>query len=171
MENLDMCSKDIISNKIIAFEKLFPNCVVNGKIDFDSLKQELSEILIDEKKEKYQLTWPGKKESIVNSNTPTTKTLRPIKEKSLDFENTKNKNIKAYNEFLSIYEDNSKVRESDEIFKVSRQLEIINDELFLALRVFSQTMQTPRDIRFSEDNIKNNRHITLRHPLATAYKV
>jgi LemA protein len=37
--------------------------------------------------------------------------------------------VKAYNEFLSIYEGNSKVRESDEIFKVSRQLEIINDEL------------------------------------------
>ena len=41
--------------------------------------------------------------------------------------------VKSYNEFLSIYEDNSKVRESDEIFKVSRQLEIINDEL-LTLR-------------------------------------
>ena len=40
---------------------------------------------------------------------------------------------KSYNEFLSIYEDNSKLRESDEIFKVSRQLEIINDEL-LTLR-------------------------------------
>lgn len=37
--------------------------------------------------------------------------------------------VKSYNEFLSIYEDNSKLRESDEIFKVSRQLEIINDEL------------------------------------------
>ena len=37
--------------------------------------------------------------------------------------------VKAYNEFLSIYEANSKVRESDEIFKVSRQLEIINEEL------------------------------------------
>ena len=41
--------------------------------------------------------------------------------------------VKSYNEFLSIYENNSKVRESDEIFKVSRQLEIINDEL-LTLR-------------------------------------
>ena len=41
--------------------------------------------------------------------------------------------VKSYNEFLSIYEDNSKVRESDEIFKVSRQLEIINEEL-LTLR-------------------------------------
>jgi len=40
---------------------------------------------------------------------------------------------KSYNEFLSIYEANPKVRESDEIFKVSRQLEIINDEL-LTLR-------------------------------------
>ena len=37
--------------------------------------------------------------------------------------------VKSYNEFLSIYENNSKLRESDEIFKVSRQLEIINDEL------------------------------------------
>lgn len=37
--------------------------------------------------------------------------------------------VKSYNEFLSLYENNSKLRESDEIFKVSRQLEIINDEL------------------------------------------
>ena len=77
MKNLDMCSKDIISNKIIAFEKLFPNCVVNGKIDFDVLKQEFSECIIDEKKEKYELTWPGKKQSIVACNSKTTNTLIP----------------------------------------------------------------------------------------------
>ena len=41
--------------------------------------------------------------------------------------------VKAYNEFLSIYEANSKLRESNELYKVSRQLEIINDEL-LTLR-------------------------------------
>ena len=110
MNNLDMESKKLVSNNIEKIKDLFPNVIIedNGKlaINFEALKQELSTDIIDEKKEKYQLTWPGKKESIVNSNTPTTKTLRPIKEKSLDFEKTKNIYIEGDNlEALKILQE------------------------------------------------------------------
>ena len=63
----------------------------------------LSQYNIDER---YQLTWPGKKEAIVLANTPTTKTLRPVREKSVDFENTKNIYIEGDNlEALKILQE------------------------------------------------------------------
>lgn len=101
MDRLDMESKNIVSNNIEKIKKLFPSVIteIEGKevINFDSLKQELSDVIIDEKKEKYQLTWPGKKQAIVNANTPSKNTLRPIKEKSVDFDNTKNIYIEGDN--------------------------------------------------------------------------
>ena len=97
--NLNKINYDTISS-------LYPNCVSNGKIDFDILKQELSDILLDEKKEKYQLTWPGKKESIVLGNISINKTLRPIKDKSTDFDKTQNIYIEGDNlEALKILQE------------------------------------------------------------------
>ena len=97
--NLNKINYDTISS-------LYPNCVSNGKIDFDILKQELSDILFDEKKEKYQLTWPGKKESIVLGNISINKTLRPIKDKSTDFDKTQNIYIEGDNlEALKILQE------------------------------------------------------------------
>ena len=101
MNKLDMQSIDIVDENIEKISELFPNVIVesaNGKtIDFDLLKQELSKEIVDGVKEKYQLTWPGKKEAIVNANTPSKNTLRPIKEKSVDFDNTKNIYIEGDN--------------------------------------------------------------------------
>ena len=81
MQRLEMESRNIVLNNIEEIGKLFPNCITeeNGekKIDFELLKQELSASLVNDIKEKYQLVWPGKKESIVEANTPTNKTLRP----------------------------------------------------------------------------------------------
>ena len=67
------------------------------KIDFDVLKQELSTILIDDRQERYQMTWPDKKKSILLANSRINATLRPIKEKSVDFDNTKNLYIEGDN--------------------------------------------------------------------------
>lgn len=78
MEKLDMESKNIINENIIKLTELFPNVVVDGKVDFNALKQELSSDIIDEAKEKYQMTWPGKNEAIKNTASLTTKTLRPV---------------------------------------------------------------------------------------------
>lgn len=97
MNKLDMESKNIIESNIEKLKELFPSCVQEDKIDFDMLKQELSSVVIDDKKEKYQLTWPGKKEAIVNANTPSKNTLRPIKEKSIDFDSTENIYIEGDN--------------------------------------------------------------------------
>ena len=68
VNKLDMKSADIVSDNIEKIGELFPNVVKEGKIDFDELKQELTNELLNDNREKYQLTWPGKKEAIINSN-------------------------------------------------------------------------------------------------------
>ena len=106
MNKLDMQSKDIINSNIEKIKELFPSVVSENGIDFDLLKQELSSVIIDEKKEKYQLTWPGKKEAILNSNSPISKTLRPVKDKSVNFDNTQNIYIEGDNlEVLKILQE------------------------------------------------------------------
>ena len=101
MNQLDMKSEDIVNSNIECIKNIFPNTIVESEqgyaIDFDALKQELSNSLIEGQKEKYQLTWPGKKESAVLSNTRTTKTLRAIREKSVDFDKTENIYIEGDN--------------------------------------------------------------------------
>lgn len=81
--------------------ELFPNCVTETaegkKIDFDLLKQELSTDIIEGNKERYRLEWPGKREAIVTANLPTTKTLRPVREDSVDFDTTENLYIEGDN--------------------------------------------------------------------------
>lgn len=84
---------------------MFPNVVTevikNGKtelaIDFDMLKQELSEFIISDKQERYQMMWPDKKKSVVLANSAISATLRPCKEESVDFETTKNLYIEGDN--------------------------------------------------------------------------
>ena len=110
MNKLDMESKNIINENIQKISELFPNVIVEsdtGKtIDFELLKQELSKDIVEGVKEKYQLTWPGKKEAIVTANTPSKSTLRPVKEKSVDFDNTKNIYIEGDNlEVLKILQE------------------------------------------------------------------
>ena len=93
MNKLDLESKDIVNENVEQIGKIFPNAITETKeglqIDFDLLKQELSKDIIEGNKERYQLTWPGKKESIVLANTPSKNSLKPNLEKSVDFENTK----------------------------------------------------------------------------------
>ena len=106
VNKLDMKSKDIVEDNISKIAELFPECISEGKIDFDMLKQELSKDIMDSGKEKYQLSWVGKKEALVNANTPCNKTLRPLKEKSVDFDNTKNIYIEGDNlEVLKILQE------------------------------------------------------------------
>ena len=85
---------------------MFPDCVTEIKqkdgtithsIDFDKLKEFLSPDITDDKKEKYEFSWPDKKISKHSVNERTTNTLRPIKEKSIDFDNTKNLYIEGDN--------------------------------------------------------------------------
>ena len=110
MNKLDMESKNIVDENMKYIKEKFPNVVVESEkgyaIDFNALKQELSDVIVDETKEKYQLTWPGKKEAIVTANTPTTKTLRPVREKSVNFDTTENIYIEGDNlEALKILQE------------------------------------------------------------------
>ena len=110
MNKLNMKSENIVDDNIEYIKEKFPNVVVESEkgysIDFNALKQELSDVIVDEAKEKYQLTWPGKKEAIVTANTPTTNTLRPVREKSVNFDTTENIYIEGDNlEALKILQE------------------------------------------------------------------
>ena len=110
MNKLDMKSLDIVDENIEKIGNIFPNVIVESEkgkaIDFELLKQELSKEIVEGNKEKYQLTWPGKKEAILTANTPSKKTLRPVKEKSVDFDNTENIYIEGDNlEVLKILQE------------------------------------------------------------------
>lgn len=106
MNKLTMKSADFTQNNIDKIAELFPNVITEARdeygkvkraVDFDLLKQELSEILVEGDKERYQLTWPGKKEAILTANLPIDKTLRPVKEDSVDWDNTHNIYIEGDN--------------------------------------------------------------------------
>lgn len=100
-DKLDMQSPDLVNQNFEKLAELFPNCVTesaDGKaIDFDLLKQELSHAVVEGNKERYRLEWPGKREAIVTANIPTNKTLRPVREDSVDFDNTENIYIEGDN--------------------------------------------------------------------------
>lgn len=100
-DKLKMSSPDMVNQNIEKLAELFPNCfteTAEGKaIDFDLLKQELNHEVVEGTKERYRLEWPGKKEAIVTANLPTTKTLRPVREDSVDFDNTENLYIEGDN--------------------------------------------------------------------------
>ena len=101
-----MHTHNITQNNIERIGLLFPNCLTerigeNGRlehaIDFDKLRVELSKDIVEGSQERYQFTWPGKREAIRIANTPSNMTLRPDKESSVDFDNTGNLYIEGDN--------------------------------------------------------------------------
>lgn len=106
MDKLKMHSLDVIGSNIKKIQQLFPNCVTerlgkNGKpelaIDFEKLQAELSNEIIGEGEERYQFTWPDKRSANRLANIPTTMTLRPYCEESVDFDHTQNLYIEGDN--------------------------------------------------------------------------
>ena len=106
MERLTMHSGNGVSANVERIAELFPNCVTervgeDGKVeravDFDILRQELSEVLVEGREERYQFTWPGKREAIRLANAPTNCTLRPDRAGSEQFETTQNLYIEGDN--------------------------------------------------------------------------
>lgn len=106
MEKLKMCSVDNVDKNIEKIGKLFPNCLtekinesgeVELAIDFDRLKQELSKEIVEGNEERYQFTWPDKGKAELLANSPISKTLRPSREESIDFDNTENLYIEGDN--------------------------------------------------------------------------
>ena len=101
-----MTSPDLTEANIDRLAELFPNVITekldadgnpNKAVDFDLLRQELSDHVVEGPQERYRLDWPGKREAAFAANAPIAKTLRPIGEESVDFDNTKNLFIEGDN--------------------------------------------------------------------------
>ena len=116
MEKLKMQTANVVDENIKRIGELFPNCLTerldeNGRpevaIDFDQLRQELSKDIVEGPEERYQFTWPDKRNAIRLANAPTTDTLRPCREESVDFDNTQNLYIEGDNlQVLKILREN-----------------------------------------------------------------
>ena len=116
MDKIKMHTPDITESNIEKIGQLFPNCLTerigdDGKvervIDFDMLRQELSKEIVEGPQERYQFTWPDKRKAIHLANAPTTDTLRPCREESVDFDNTQNLYIEGDNlEVLKLLREN-----------------------------------------------------------------
>jgi len=121
IEKLKMQTPNITEQNMEQIATLFPNVMtetqdeqgnIQKAIDFDLLKQSLSSVLVDDSDERYRLDWPGKKAALLKANTPITKTLRPCREDSVNFDNTENVYIEGDNfEVLKILQESYLVRE------------------------------------------------------------
>ena len=106
MEKLNMITSNSVNANIQKIAKLFPNCITetidgNGNphfaVDFDQLRQELSDVIVEGRDERYQFVWPDKKKAILLANSPINAALRPCREESVDFDNTENLYIEGDN--------------------------------------------------------------------------
>ena len=105
MDKLKMQSENLVDDNIEFISARFPNCITesmeNGKVakkvDFDMLRQELSDVLIEGGVERYRLDWAGKRQAILTANSPVAKTLRPAHEESVNFDITENLYIEGDN--------------------------------------------------------------------------
>ena len=116
MEKLKMQTADMAERNVEMLGQMFPNCLTetinaDGKlvraIDFDKLRQELACEVVEGAEERYQFTWPDKRNAIRLANSPINKTLRPCREESVDFDNTENLYIEGDNlEVLKLLREN-----------------------------------------------------------------
>lgn len=111
MDKLKMHSVNKVDENIKKMGELFPNiltevikgyredgsAIIEHAIDFDVLRQELSNIIVEGPEERYQFTWPEKRKSILLANAPIAKTFRPCREESVDFDSTENLYIEGDN--------------------------------------------------------------------------
>lgn len=106
MNTLKMHSPNLTQDNLTRIRALFPDCVTETKgsdgsvtlaVDFDQLRQELSESIVEGPQERYHLNWPGKREALLTANAPIAKTLRPRRDESVDFDTTKNLFIEGDN--------------------------------------------------------------------------
>ena len=110
-----MHSPDLTEDNIARIRELFPGCVTEARhedgsirlmVDFDQLRQELSDSIVEGPQERYHLNWPGKRDALLTANSPIAKTLRPCREESVDFDTTKNLFIEGDNlEALKLFQE------------------------------------------------------------------
>ena len=106
MEKRTLHSPDLTARNIERIADLFPQVITESRdaegnvtlaVDFDLLRQELSDHVVEGPQERYRLDWPGKRAAAFTANAPIAKTLRPVREESVDFDTTKNLFIEGDN--------------------------------------------------------------------------
>ena len=106
MDKMKMHSPDLSQDNVAKIRALFPDCVTEAvdeqgnirlAVDFDQLRQTLSDHIVEGPQERYRLDWPGKREALLTANAPIAKTLRPCREESVDFDTTQNLFIEGDN--------------------------------------------------------------------------
>jgi len=108
IEKLPDTTPDLTRQNIVRLAELFPECVTEGPegtasdrgepvIDWDLLKQALSDHLVEGPQERYRLDWPGKRQALLTANAAIDKTLRPMRGESVDFDTTRNLFIEGDN--------------------------------------------------------------------------
>lgn len=107
MKKLKLHSPDLSQENIAKIREIFPDCVTEARdektgelrlmVDFDQLRQALSDHIVEGPQERYRLDWPGKRASLLAANAPIAKTLRPCREESVDFDTTQNLFIEGDN--------------------------------------------------------------------------
>ncbi len=115
MKKLNMHTPNLTAGNIAKIAELFPSVItekegvggaVEKAVDFDLLRQVLQGDIVEGDDERYRLDWPGKRASLLKANTPITKTLRPDRESSVDFDTTQNLFIEGDNfEVLKILQE------------------------------------------------------------------
>ena len=106
MERIDTATPDLTQENIDRIAELFPDVVTEAigedgelrrAIDFDALRGDLADEVVDGQRERYQFTWPGKAAAKLEARTPCDKTLRPCIEESKDWDTTQNLYIEGDN--------------------------------------------------------------------------
>ena len=106
MDKISRETPDITQESIAKIAALFPDTVTEAMdadgnvtlaVDFDALRDDLSDVIVDGARERYQFTWPGKREAKLEARRPTKKTMRPCPEKSKDWDTTENLYIEGDN--------------------------------------------------------------------------
>lgn len=116
MEKMKMKTPNLGQGPIEKLRSLFPDCVTEARdkvsgqlnyfVDFDRLRQEFSDHIVEGPQERYRLDWPGKREALAKANFPIEKTLRPFRSESVDFDGTNNLFLEGDNfEALKIIEE------------------------------------------------------------------
>lgn len=106
IRKLDLGTGDLLRKDLDKFAQIFPDLVtekidktgrLRKAIDFDKFKARFSDDIIDEGKERYEFTWPGKRAAMAEANAPINKTLRPVMEESKNWDTTENIYIQGDN--------------------------------------------------------------------------
>ena len=159
MEKLKMHSLNLTQDNIARIRDLFPGCVtetsgsdgsVKLAVDFDQLRQELNDSIVEGPQERYQLNWPGKREALLTANAPIAKTLRPCPNESVDFDTTKNlfiegDNLEALKLLQETYLGKVKLIYIDPPYNTGRDFVYEDDFASSAAEYFSKSSQVDEE--------------------------